>query len=411
MIEALVRCCAGIDVHRRVVVCTLIRERADGGFSRQTREYPSFRRDLSSMARWFCEQGVELAVMESTGIYWKAVYAVLEEAGVESFVVNARHVKNVPGRKTDVGDSEWLAELGRCGLLRPSFVPASDFRQLRMLSRYRIKLTGYLSGEKNRLHKVLDDCGIRLGCVVSDIDGVSGREMVEALIDGELSAEQIARLARGRLRKKSEELLLALDGHISDRHRLVLQKILAHIRYLNQELEAIDRQIVLAMEPYKEQWSLVQTIPGLDEISAAMLLIEIGVDMSRFGSKERLSSWAGMCPGNNESAGKRKTGRMRKGNSYVRAILCEAANSARQTDCQFQGLYKGLVIRRGHKRAVMAVGHRILEIVYLLLTRKEPYRDPHIDYEALVVKRNAPRWIQALIKYGYLQTRSTRKKG
>jgi transposase len=326
-------------------------------------------------------------------------------------VVNARHVKNVPGRKTDVQDSEWLAELARCGLLRPSFIPICDFRQLRMLSRYRMKLTGYASGEKNRLHKVLDDCGVRLGCVVSDIDGVSGRAMVEALIEGEQSPCEIARLARGRLRKKSEELLLALDGHMTDRHRLVLKKIQDHIRYLDGEIEAIDCQIVAAMEPYKEEWQLVQTIPGMDEMSAAMLLIEIGVDMSRFGSKERLSSWAGMCPGNQESAGKRKSGRMRKGNSYVRSILCEAANSARQTDSQFQGLYKGLVIRRGHKRAVMAVGHRILEIVYLLLTRKEPYRDPQIDYEALVVKRNAPRWIEALIRYGYLEPRRAKKQG
>lgn len=409
MLQALVGCCAGLDVHRKMVVCTIIREMPDGVFSKQTREYPSFRRDLEGLAHWLHEQGVDLAVMESTGIYWKAVYGALEEAGVESFVVNARHVKNVPGRKTDVQDSEWLAELARCGLLRPSFVPSSDFRQLRMLSRYRRKLTGYLSGQKNRLHKVLDDCGIRLGCVVSDIDGVSGRAMVEALIEGKESPEQIAQLARGQLRKKDEALRLALDGQISDRHRLVLRKILDHIRYLDQEIEAIDAQIVTAMEPYKEEWRLVQTIPGMDQISAAMLLIEIGVDMTRFGSKERLSSWAGVCPGNSESAGKRKSGRMRKGNSYVRAILCEAANSASRTDSQFQGLYKGLVIRRGHKRAIMAVGHKILEIVYLLLTRKEPYRDPHTDYEALVVKRNAPRWIQALIKYGYLQTIRNKK--
>lgn len=182
MLQALVRCCAGLDVHRKMVVCTLIREKADGVFSKEVREYSTFQKDLAGLACWLEQQGVELAIMESTGIYWKAVYGALEEKGVESYVVNARHVKNVPGRKTDVADSEWLAELGRCGLLRPSFVPPVDFRQLRMLTRYRRKLSGYLSGEKNRLHKVLDDCGIRLGCVVSDIDGVSGRAMVKALI-------------------------------------------------------------------------------------------------------------------------------------------------------------------------------------------------------------------------------------
>lgn len=234
--------------------------------------------------------------------------------------------------------------------------------------------------------------------------------MVEALIRGEQGPQQIAELARGQLRKKKEELRLALDGKISDRHRFLLNKILEHIRWLDDEIRAIDTQIGAAMKPYEQEWRLVQTIPGMDEINAAMLLIETGVDMSRFGSKERISSWAGMCPGNDQSAGKRMSGRMPKGNPYVRAILCEAANSARKTDTQFKGLYKGLVIRRGHKRAVMAIGHRVLETVYILLTRKEPYRDRTIDYEALIVKRNAPRWLQSLIKYGYLDTLRTRRQ-
>ena len=318
--------------------------------------------------------------------------------------MNARHVKQVPGRKSDVQDSEWLAELGRCGLLRSSFIPPRDLRELRLLTRYRRKLGGVLAGEKNRLHKVLDDAGIRLGCVVSDIDGVSARAMVEALIRGGSTPEQIAEQALGRLQKKKDALQLALEGEISDRHRLVLQKILAHVKWLQRQMVLIDAQIVAAMKPYQEEWKLLQTIPGLDVLSAAMLLAEIGVDMSRFGSKHRLCSWAGMCPGNQESAGKRKSGRSRKANSYVRSLLCEAANSARKTQSQFQGLYKGLVIRRGHKRAVMAIAHRMLEIIYLMLSRKEPYRDPGIDYEALIVKRNAPRWIQALLKYGYIET-------
>jgi transposase len=410
VLQSLVRCCAGLDVHRRLVVCTILREEAGGTVKKLVSESATFRSDLTSLANWLREEGVELAVMESTGIYWKALYEALEEAGVESYVVNARHVKNVPGRKTDVQDSEWLAELARCGLLRPSFIPTADFRDLRMLSRYRKKLIGYLSGEKNRLHKVLDNCGIRLGCVVSDIDGVSARAMVQALIEGEQTPEQIAKLARGKLLKKKEDLLLALDGRISDRHRFLLRKISDHIQWLDQEIAVIDAQIVAAIKPYEQEWKLLQTIPGVDEMSAAMLLIEIGVDMTQFGSKERLSSWAGMCPGSAESAGKRMNGRMRKGNPYVRSILCEVANSARQTDSQFKGLYKGLVIRRGHKRAIMAIGHRILEIIFILITKKEPYIDRTIDYEALVVKRNAPRWIQALLKYGYLETRRANRR-
>jgi len=227
--------------------------------------------------------------------------------------------------------------------------------------------------------------------------------MVEALIKGGSTPEQIAEQALGRLQKKKDALQLALEGEISDRHRLVLQKILGHIKWLQRQMALIDGQIVAAMKPYQEEWKLVQTIPGLDVLSAAMLLAEIGVDMSRFGSKDRLCSWAGMCPGNQESAGKRKSGRSRKANAYVRSLLCEAANSARKTQSQFQGLYKGLVIRRGHKRAIVAVGHKILQVVYILIARKEPYKDPEIDYEALVVHRNAPRWLDALAKYGYLQ--------
>lgn len=404
MLEAMVDVCAGLDVHRRQVVCTVIRERA-----RETREYGTFSRDLQQLACWLQQEQVELAVMESTGIFWKAVYASLEQAGIPGCVVNARHVKQVPGRKTDVQDSEWLAELGRCGLLRSSFIPPRDLRELRLLTRYRRKLGGVLAGEKNRLHKVLDDAGIRLGCVVSDIDGVSARAMVEALIKGGSTPEQIAEQALGRLQKKKDALQLALEGEISDRHRFVLQKILGHVKWLQRQMALIDGQIVGAMKPYQEEWKFVQTIPGFDVLSAAMLLAEIGVDMSRFGSKDRLCSWAGMCPGNQESAGKRKSGRSRKANPYVRSLLCEAANSARKTQSQFQGLYKGLVIRRGHKRAIVAVGHKILQVVYILLSRKEPYKDPEIDYEALVVHRNAPRWLDALQKYGYLEKMRGRK--
>lgn len=397
MLEAIVESCAGLDVHRRQIVCTVIR----GGIP-QTREYATFNRQLKELARWLQAEQVDLAVMESTGIFWKAVYAALEDAGIEGRVVNARHVKQVPGRKTDVCDSEWLAELCRCGLLRQSFIPPRDLRELRLLTRYRRKLSGMLAGEKNRLHKVLDDAGIRLGCVVTDIDGISARAMVDALIDGGFTPEQIAEKALGRLQKKKDALELALEGEISDRHRLVLQKISGHIKWLQRQITMIDGQIVAAMEPYREEWKLLQTIPGLDVISAAMLIAEIGVDMTRFGSSDRLCSWTGMCPGNQESAGKRKSGRTRKANAYVRSLLCETANSASKTHSQFQGLYKGLVIRRGHKRAIVAVGHRILKVIYVLISRKEPYRDPEIDYEALVVHRNAPRWLTALHKYGYL---------
>ncbi|MEW6737024.1 MAG: IS110 family transposase [Acidobacteriota bacterium] len=305
MIEGIVKSSAGLDVHREIVVCTLLKEDNTGNLNKQTRQYRTFRQELEKLAQWLDEEEVELAAMESTCVYWKAVYEALEEAAIKVIVVNAQHIKKVPGRKTDVGDSEWLAELARCGLLKASFIPPRDFRELRMLTRYRMKLSGYLSSEKNRLHKVLDDCGIRLGVVVSDIDGVSAREMISRLISGNSSVDEIAQLARGRLRNKAEELKLSLEGRISDRHRDLLKRIEGHIKWLSYQMREIDSQVVAAMQPYKEQWQLLQTIPGVDQISAAILLAEIGIDMSQFGSKERLSSWAGICPGNNESAGKK----------------------------------------------------------------------------------------------------------
>ena len=306
MIEALAKRSAGLDVHKKIVVGTVLIENAHGQIEKQTREFGTFRKELNTLAEWLSESEVEIAVMESTGIYWKSVYEALERKEVKAYVVNARHVKNVPGRKTDVQDSEWLAELARCGLLRASFVPPRDLRELRLLTRYRGKLMGTLSAEKNRLHKILDGCGIRLGNVVSDIDGVSAREMIDALIEGNKEPYEIVLLARGRLNKKIPELIEALDGELSDRHRFLLKQIHSHIRWLEDRVREINRQVVAAMKPYQEEWHLLQTIPGIDELSAAMLLAEIGPDMSCFGSKDHLSSWAGMCPGNNESAGKKK---------------------------------------------------------------------------------------------------------
>ena len=402
MIEAIARSSAGLDVHKAMVMCTLLREDSEGGLVKDTREVPTFRRHLEQLAGWLKDSEVELVVMESTGVYWKSVYEALEDVGLKVFVVNAMHVKNVPGRKTDVQDSEWLAELARCGLLRASFIPPRDLRELRLLTRYRRRLSGNLAGEKNRLHKVLDDSGVRLGSVVSDIDGVSAGKMIRALIEGNKSPEEIAQMAEGKMKAKRPELILALEGLISDRHKSLLKRIQRHIRWLDKQIGEIDSQVVAAMEPYRKEWELMQTIPGIDEIIAAMLVAEMGVDMTRFGSKDKLSSWAGMCPGNNESAGKKKSGRTRKGNKYVRQLLCEAANSAIKTESQFRGYYQGLVIRRGHKQAIVAVGHKILEVIFVVLNRKEPYRDPKVDYEALMVKRNAPRWLKALQKFGYL---------
>src|SRR5215471_6735497 len=283
-----------MDVHRMEHVVTILVAQQDGTLSQETRRFGGFKRDMRALVGWLRSQGIQLVVMESTGIYWKSVFAHLEAAGIPALVVNAFHVKTVPGRKTDVSDSEWLAQLARFGLLRGSFIPRKDLRELRIVSRYRRKLTAAAVGEKNRLHKLLDDAGIKLGGVVADIDGICARKMVEGLIAGGTPAE-LSGHGRGRLKSPRELLEAAMDGDLSQRHRLVLTMVLNHLRYLEQQLDELDRTLVAAMKPYAGAWRLLQTIPGIDQISAAMIVIEIGDDLRRFGSASRLALSATCC--------------------------------------------------------------------------------------------------------------------
>jgi len=394
-LRALYRRVAGIDVHRMLHVVTVLIEQADGSMQRQTREFGGFRRDCRALAAWLAELGVELVVMESTGIYWKSVHAHLENAGIAAWVVNAHMIKHVPGRKTDMADSEWLAVLGRFGLVRASFIPPKDLRELRLVSRYRRKLSSMCASEINRLHKILDDGGIKLGGVVSDINGVSARAMVSALIEGK-PLEQLLGLARGRLQQKREDLAASLEGDLSARHLFVLGHIHDHVGLLQRELAEIDAYLLAAMQPYAWAHRLLQTIPGIDEIAAAMILIEIGDDMGRFGSAARLACWAALSPGNNESAGKRKSGRTRHGNSIIRFILCECANAARMTKSTLAAKYRSLTVRKSHKRAIVAVAHKMIRLIFVMLSRRQPYLDQSIDYAAISAKKNAPRWIKQL---------------
>lgn len=394
-LRTLRRCVAGIDVHRMLHVVTVLIEQPDGSMQRQAREFGGFRRDCVALAAWLVELRVELVVMESTGIYWKSVYAHLENAGVRAWVVNAHMIKHVPGRKTDMADSEWLAVLARFGLERPSFIPPKDLRELRLISRYRRKVSGMCASEVNRLHKVLDDGGIKLGGVVSDINGVSARAMVSGLIEGK-PVEQLLALAHGNMKSKREDLLASLQGDLSARHLFVLGHIHAHIETLHSELAQIDRYLLDAMQPYAWAHGLLQTIPGIDRIGAALILIEIGDDMGRFGCAERLASWAGLCPGNNESAGKRKSGRTGHGNSTIRFILCECANAARMTKSTLASKYRSLMVRKSHKKTIVAIAHKMLRLIFLILSRRQPYLDQHIDYAAMSAKKNAPRWIKQL---------------
>lgn len=390
-----------LDVHQaKLTVCALF-ENADGQAQVELREFGGFKRDRRAMAEWVASFEPEVVVMESTGIYWKSPYAALEKVGIVALVVNAHHVKQVPGRKTDIADAQWLAILARSGLLKGGFVPPQKLRELRLVSRQMQKFTGILAGEKNRLHKVLTDGGIRLSAVVSDIHGASARAMIKGLLDGE-RPEQVLAYASKRLKASDEELRDALDGELSDTHRFVLGEILAHIEELEARIHGFQQHLLAALQPHQPLLQALQTIPGLDAIGAAMLLVEIGTDMEAFGTPEKLAAWAGVCPGNNESAGKRKAGRKRKGNPYVRRILCEAANAASRTRSALTEKFKALLIRRGRKRAIFALAHKILKIVFVLIHRGDYYRDATVDYEAISVGRNAPRWIRMLKKYGYI---------
>jgi len=392
----------GLDVHQaQITACALIEE-VDGSVRVEQRQFGAFKRDRRELAAWAASLRADEVVMARTGIYWKSPYAALEAVGIRAKVVNARHVKNVPGRKTDVGDAHWLATLARAGLLRGSFVPPAKLRELRLIARQRQKLVGQLASEKNRLHKVLTDSGVRLGVVVSDLHGQSARAMVKAII-ADKPPHEVLQLASRRLKASREELFDALQGDLTASHRFVLDELMRHIEEIEARIARFDSRLLGELQTERNTLALLQTVPGVDLIGAAMLLVEIGTDMDAFGSADRLASWVGICPGNNESAGKRKSGHMRKGNLYVRRLLCEFAHAASRTQSVFKSKFQSLVVRRGHKRSIVAIGHKILRTIFFMLKRREHYRDCATDYEAMSVQRNAPRWIKALTKFGFIK--------
>lgn len=399
-IHPIFRCAVGMDVHLSTLsVCVIVAE-PGGEPEVYRRQFGAFQRDRRAMAEWIAGFNPDTVVMESTGIYWKSPYAALEKVGLRALVVNAQHVKKVPGRKTDTSDAEWLAMLARAGLLRGSFIPPAALRTLRQLSRYHHRTTAMLAAEKNRLVRVLSDAGIRLTAVVADAHGVAARALIDCLLNGGTPEQALAFV--GRLQAPREELLAALQGELSEHHVFVARMIRQHLQILQTQLVDLERQLFEALKPHEAAVQLLLTIPGIDRLAAAKLVVEIGVDMAAFGHASRLAKWAGMCPGNHESAGKHRAGRTIPGNRYVRALLCEIAWAAGRTTSQFKSRYQTLVIRRGTKKAIIAVAHKVLKTVFVLLSRHVPYHDTTVDYEALLVQRNAPRWIRQLKKYGYL---------
>lgn len=393
----------GLDVHQAQITACAIIEESDGTTRIERQQFGAFKRDRRALAEWAASLLPDKVVMESTGIYWKSPYAALEAVGIRAQVVNARHVKNVPGRKTDVGDAQWLATLARAGLLHASFVPPKELRELRLISRQRQKLVGQLASEKNRLHKALTDGGIRLGVVVSDLHGRAARAMVKAIIKG-WPPHEVLKLAGGRLKASREELFDALQSELTDSHRFVLDELMRHIEEIEARIARFDARLLEGLASQRNALALLQTLPGVDLIGAAMLLVEIGTDMETFGSADRLASWVGICPSNHESAGKHKYARVRKGNPHVRRLLCEFAHAASRTKSAFRSKFQSLIIRRGHKRAIIALAHKLLRTIFFILKRREYYRDSTIDYEALSVQRNAPRWIKSLTRFGFITT-------
>ena len=378
--QAVYERCAGIDVHKRTVVVTVlvavgqdVLEKA--AVHKQTRTFGTMTADLLELAEWLEALGVTHVAMESTGVYWWPVYNRLEE-GRTILLVNPRHIKAVPGRKTDVKDSEWIADLLRHGLIPKSFVPPKPIRELRALLRYRRKVIEARTAERNRLLKLLETANIKLASVVSDVFGVSGMLMLRAIVDGAPTPEQMAMLARGKLRKKMGLLTPALEGRVEEHHRFILRLQLRRLEQADADVVELDARIDLKLEPYAKQHELLKEIPGVERTLAATFIAELGTDMTVFHSAAHLASWAGVCPGNNESAGKRGSARTRKGNVFLKTALVEAAIGASQKRGSYlKAKYWKLKSRCGPKRAAVAIAHKILTAAFHMLSTGTNYRE------------------------------------
>jgi transposase len=378
--DTLIERCAGLDVHKDTVVACVRVPARGGGREQFIQTFGATTAQLLALRDWLVAHRVTRVGMESTGVYWKPVYYVLEDA-LECWLLNARHLRNVPGRKTDVADAAWICQLVEHGLVRPSFVPPKPIRELRNLTRYRKAQIEERTREAQRLDKILQDAGIKLSSVASDVLGVSGRAMLRALIAGTRDPETLAELARGTLRRKIPALRQALHGRFGPHHALLVGTILAKLEFLDDALGHLSAEIEQVIAPFAAEAALLRTIPGVDRRTAEAVVAEIGVDMSRFGAARRLASWAGWCPGNNESAGRHGSGKTRKGSKWLHTYLTEAAKAAARTKGTYLGAqYARLRGRRGSARATVAVGHSILVAAYHILDRHEPYRELGPDY-------------------------------
>lgn len=382
--DVIVDRCGGLDVHKKTVTACVRTPGPGRTRQAQVRTYQTFSDDLWALAEWLQTEGVTQVAMEATGVFWKPVWWVLEEAGFELLLVNPAHVKRVPGRKTDVKDSEWLAELLEHGLLSGSFVPPKPIRELRDVTRYRARVVQERARETLRVHKVLEDAGIKLASVATDALGASGRAMIRALIVGERDPEVLAELAKAKLRWKLSELRRALVGRFNDHHAALLGELLGRIESLDATIDRLDTRVDELMAPYADHRDRLDTIPAVGKRAAEVIIAEIGVDMSVFPTSGHLASWAGMCPGNRESGGKRLSGRTRKADPWLRGILAECGWAARRTkNTYLAAQFWQIAGRRGKEKACLAVGHSILVIAWhILSTPGETYHDLGGDWFA-----------------------------
>ncbi len=399
--EALYRCCCGVDVHKRSVVACLIRPGGGGRPSKEVRTFGTMTADLLALVDWLVGAECEAVAMESTGSFWKPLYNLLEGVLPAVMVVNAAHIKQVPGRKTDVKDAEWIADLLRHGLLHASFIPDRAQRELRELTRYRTSLVRERAAEVNRVQKVLEGANIKLSSVATDLTGVSARGMLAALLAGSTDAAAMARCARGRMREKIPQLELALVGSFGPHQRFLVAEQLAHIDYLDALIARVSAEVAARVRPFAEEAALLDTATGIGRLSAEAVIAEVGVDMTRFPDADHLTSWAGLAPGSNESAGKRRRSKTRKGSPWLRATLVEAAHAAGHSRDTYLGAhYHRLAGRIGKKRAAVAVARKLLATLYHLLSTHQPYHELGANYHAhrakQALERRAVRQLESL---------------